>query len=161
MFLTKDEYRDRIILHNFSVTTGMQRVADELCHKGQHHDKDKLLPEILDDFYPASEKFSGAKYGSEEYRKALSELSPVLSEHYRKNSHHPEHYSNGINGMSLLDLIEMLVDWKSACSAYGDSFETSMEVAKLRFGIGDQLFDILNNTAKFLGYADNKPQEEK
>jgi hypothetical protein len=48
--------------------------------------------------------------------------------------------------------MEMLIDWKSASSAYGDSFEKSLEVTKKRFNIDDQLFQILENTAKYLGY---------
>ena len=37
-----------------------------------------------------------------------------IEHHYAVNSHHPEHYEAGIAGMSLFDLIEMLVDWKAA-----------------------------------------------
>lgn len=43
--------------------------------------------------------------GCDEYRACLREMKPALEHHYASNSHHPEHYSNGIQGMSLFDLL--------------------------------------------------------
>lgn len=51
--------------------------------------------------------------------------------------------------MSLLDLIEMLCDWKAAGERHADgSMERSLRLNKDRFKIGDQLQSILQNTAK-------------
>lgn len=58
-----------------------------------------------------------------------------------------------INGMSLLDVLEMFTDWKAAGEDYKDGNITqSLEVNKERFGISDQLFAILQNTVKELGW---------
>lgn len=34
----------------------------------------------------------------------------ILDHHYQNNDHHPEHFELGINGMNLLQLLEMLAD---------------------------------------------------
>jgi hypothetical protein len=67
------------------------------------------------------------------------------------NSHHPEHYSNGIQGMSLLDVIEMLCDWKAAGLRHADgNIFKSLEINKDRYKISTQLYSILFNTAKYI-----------
>jgi hypothetical protein len=87
-------------------------------------------------------------YGSKEYENAIKELGPALSHHFDNNSHHPEHYPNGISGMSLLDALEMLADWKAASIASGQPL--NLEANRKRFGISDQLFEILKNTVREL-----------
>lgn len=53
----------------------------------------------------------------------------------------------GINGMTLLDLIEMLVDWKAAGERHENgSIAKSLEVNKKRFGYGSELQAILSRT---------------
>jgi hypothetical protein len=57
--------------------------------------------------------------------------------------------------MSLLDIIEMLADWKAAGErTKGGNLQTSIEFNIKRFGIGEQLAAILMNTAKELGWID-------
>lgn len=144
-------------------------VADYLGDAGQKlwdrsyvHDQSKLEePEkhYFDEFTP---KLAELEYGSEEYRECLRQMKPAIEHHYAHNSHHPEHYSNSINGMSLLDLIEMLCDWKAASLRTkqrmdGDeylkqSFRESLDYNKERFDISDQLHEIIVNTAKELGF---------
>lgn len=92
-------------------------------------------------------------YGSPDYAEGLKILGPALDHHYAANSHHPQHYANGIDGMSLLDLIEMLCDWKAAGERYKDGNITqSLAHNRERFGLSDQLFAILENTVKELGW---------
>ena len=38
-----------------------------------------------------------APYGSDEYKRRTALLGPMLAHHYAHNSHHPEHYPNGVN----------------------------------------------------------------
>ena len=73
----------------------------------------------------------------------------AMNHHYAQNSHHPEHYDNGINDMDLIDLIEMICDWKAASERHADGniFE-SIKINKQRFNISDQLERIFINTAK-------------
>jgi hypothetical protein len=50
--------------------------------------------------------------------------------------------------MSMLDLIEMLVDWKAATERHADgSIEASIGLNKKRFGYGDELEAIFRRTA--------------
>ena len=92
-------------------------------------------------------------YGSDEYKAALVEMGEGLKHHYARNSHHPEHYPNGIAGMSLLDIVEMLCDWKAASERTKQgNIAASLTHNKQRFGIDDQLFSILENTVRELGW---------
>ena len=153
--ITKEEYRDRVLSHKLSVKIGVQRIIDNLYHRGESHDDDKLDGDILDSFYNVSNRFENVKFGSVEYEQNLEFLKPVLDKHYETNDHHPQHYKNGISGMNFMSMLEMLVDWKSASSAYGDNtFEESMQINKKRFGIDEQLYEVMRNTAKSLGYLD-------
>lgn len=59
----------------------------------------------------------------------------------------------GVRGMSLLDVVEMLADWKAATERHADgSLAKSIEINQKRFGYSDDLRAILTNTAKSLGW---------
>jgi hypothetical protein len=59
----------------------------------------------------------------------------------------------GIRGMTLLDVIEMLADWKAATERHADgNLARSIEVNQKRFGCSDELRAILTNTATALGW---------
>lgn len=123
-------------------------LSDCLCRIGQRislHDHSKLLPPEKEAFDAVTEKLRGLTYGSAEYRESLKELP--LDHHYANNSHHPEHYPNGVNGMDLFDLVEMLCDWRAATERHDDGdIRRSLEINTKRFGLSDQLRDILANT---------------
>lgn len=63
----------------------------------------------------------------------------------------PRPYS-GVDGMSLLDVIELLCDWRAAAKSDGD-FQESIKINCQRFGIDPQLGLILANTARELGWT--------
>lgn len=89
---------------------------------------------------------SHIKYGTPEYEKVKQIAMPAILLHYERNSHHPEFYDNGINGMDLLDLVEMKCDWIAAGRRNKDSsMENSIKFNKERFKISDQLCKILSN----------------
>lgn len=58
-----------------------------------------------------------------------------------------ESLEKDIDGMSLLDLVEILAE----CKADGDMVK-SLEINRERFGISDQLARILENTVKEMGW---------
>jgi hypothetical protein len=124
-----------------------------LCKRREAHDKTKLESperELFDIYTP---KLKDCTYGSNEYKQFLAELKPALDHHYAEYDHHPEHFQNGVDGMSLTSLIEMLCDWKAAGERHADgSMARSMQINRERFGISDQLASILNNTAIELGW---------
>lgn len=113
------------------------------------HDASKLESpekEIFDEYTP---KLKDSVYGSDEYKSFLAGMGGALQHHYQNNSHHPEHYENGIDGMSLFDLIEMVCDWKAAGERHATgSIYKSLEHNKSRFGVSEQLQSILQNTVK-------------
>ena len=139
--------------HINTVRRFMARVQDKLVHRMIAHDYSKLVTpekEIFDEFTP---KLKSSTYGSDEYKSFLEAMKPALDNHYKFNSHHPEHFENGIKEMTLLDIIEMLVDWKAATlrHADGDIFK-SIEINQKRFGYSDELKSIFLNTAKELDF---------
>lgn len=97
---------------------------------------------------------SGMDYGSEEYRACLRKEKPAIEHHYKANSHHPEYYENGVDGMSLFDVLEMLLDWKAATERMknGGDIRRSLEINRERFKISPQLESILANTIKEMGW---------
>lgn len=126
-------------------------VIVELMKRGEEHDQSKFSDAEAPVFDRFSERLRDLEYGSDEYRDCLKAMKPALDHHYRGNRHHPEHFADGIDGMNLFDLIEMIVDWYAAGKRHGGG-DLSESIAKNtdRFGIGSQLVSILNNTAKVL-----------
>ena len=137
--------------HILRVRELMYIVQNKLEQRGFVHDQSKLGPNEKPIFDRVTPLLRAMTYGSDEYKASLKELGLALQHHYANNSHHPEHYTNGIDGMSLLDLIEMLCDWKAAGERHADgSMQRSLDVNKARFKISDQLHAVLVNTAREL-----------
>lgn len=128
-------------------------IVINLLGRAQKHDFSKLESpekELFDEYTP---KLKNCTYGSEEYKKFLSGLKIALDHHYSLHDHHPEHTDKGIEGMSLLSLIEMFADWKAATERHADgSISKSIEINKTRFKISDQLEQVFKNTQKELGW---------
>lgn len=141
--------------HIDKVRDRMREVMGRLTVRTINHDTSKT-EEPEKSAYDNLMRFKSSHdmiYGSPDYAEGLKILGPALDHHYAANSHHPQHHANGISGMSLLDIIEMLCDWKAAGERYKDGNITqSLDHNKERFGISDQLFAILENTVKELGW---------
>lgn len=140
--------------HSRRVDELLAGLACGLLARVGRHDLSKLGPEekpVFDQFTP---RLAGSVYGSEEYRGFLADMAGALQHHYAANSHHPEHYSDGVAGMTLLDVAEMLADWKAAGERHNDggSLARSLAVQRQRFDLSDQLFSILENTARAMGW---------
>ena len=124
----------------------------EIMKKAKQHDYDKIHNKVekklFDKYTP---KLKNCTYGSDEYKTFLEGLKEGLNIHYANNRHHPEHFENGIQGMNLLDLLEMICDWKAASERHnnGDIYK-SIEINQERFGYSDELKIIFINTINFL-----------
>lgn len=126
--------------------------AVELIARGLVHDDSKFEPEELgplQDMQELVEREGQAPYGSDEYKRRLGILKPMLDHHYALNSHHPEFHSRGINGMTLFDVVEMSQDWIAASERGGETV-VGLTSSQERFNISDQLMDILKNTYDYL-----------
>jgi len=82
-------------------------MCDKLIERGYNHDGSKLLEPEKQGFDDMTHKLSSTTYDSDEYKQMLIDLKPTLDHHYSNNSHHPQYYENGIDGMNLLDVFEM------------------------------------------------------
>lgn len=128
--------------------------ASTLSARGDVHDASKLEDvelEPLARMQMVIDREGQAPYGSAEYKRRTAMLGPMLDHHYANNSHHPEHYENGVEGMDLFDVIEMFFDWKAA-SERGEESAMNLTAACERFRVSPQLEAIFRNTADRLGY---------
>lgn len=126
--------------------------TNELNKRARDHDHDKIddpvEKELFDEYTP---KLKNCTYGSEEYKFYLEGLKKGLDIHYANNRHHPEHFENGMKGMNLIDLLEMICDWKAASERHadGDIFK-SIEINQKRFGYSEDVKWLLRNTATLI-----------
>jgi hypothetical protein len=135
-------------VHVDEVRKQIGQVTEELLYRAAKHDLSKCLPPEMDIFAEYTPKLAKLTYGSEEYKECLAAMKPALDHHYSQNRHHPEFFENGVDGMNLVDLLEMLCDWIAATKRHDDGdVMKSLEINKNRFGLSDQLYNILVNTA--------------
>jgi len=144
--------------HRQQVARNIQDFCSKMSYRAAAHDLSKLTPPEKDGFDRATLKLKDMTYNSAEYKQSLKELSSTLQHHYANNDHHPEHFSNGIDGMTLYSLVEMYEDWKAAGKRNkGGNIIDSVTQNKDKFSIDDQLFSILMNTA----VADTEEEKRK
>ena len=138
----------------------MELAARDIDRRADDHDASKLEEPELSAFDEATPKLAQLEYGSDEYRQSLRDLGPALQHHFENNDHHPEHFENGVQGMSLMALIDMLCDWRAASErvkqrtddpAKVKTFAAGLAYNQERFGYSDELAGILLNTARELG----------
>lgn len=137
--------------HKQEVAKLLMKVAQELMERAIAHDNSKLESpevEIFDEFTP---KLKATTYGSDEYNQFLEEMGEALHHHYFNNRHHPEYHDAGIKDMTLIDLLEMICDWKAATMRHADGdISRSVENNQERFGYTNELKQIFVNTVKVL-----------
>lgn len=152
--MKKEDSTIATMKHKMRVAQLISEIAvPEILKRANKHDNSKLEePEktLFDTYTP---KLADLTYGSDEYKEIMEFLKPALEHHYANNSHHPEHYKNGVDDMNLFDLMEMFFDWKAASERHNNgNINKSIEINGKRFQISEQLVKILENTAKYLGY---------
>lgn len=136
--------------HRKTVAELLDAVKIELSKRQRSHDISKTQPPELEIFVIYTPLLKETTYGSPEYKQYLQSMQNGLAHHYEKNSHHPEHYENGIRDMDLVDLIEMFCDWKAATLRHADGdICRSIEINKERFGYSEELAAIFRNTLKY------------
>jgi hypothetical protein len=123
------------------------RVQVELIKRAERHDQSKLEPPEVEAFTEFTPRLAGMTYGSPEYEACREQMAPALEHHYANNRHHPEHFKNGIDDMNLVDLLEMLCDWKASSSRHNDgNLRKSIEINGKRFGMSPQLIQLFENS---------------
>ena len=123
--------------------------SKDLESRGKWHDYSKFSNEEQKVFSDVLDGKQSAKYGTPEYEETKRKLAPALEHHYKENRHHPEHFPKGIADMTLVDVLEMLCDWKAATKRHkDDNIEASIEINSKKYNIDKQLKQILINTIK-------------
>ena len=132
--------------HIHHVRDNLDVFVAEMLRRGRAHDASKFSEAekpALDEAFPL---LKGVSYGSPAWDAVVDKLAPALEHHYRHNPHHPEHYGNeGVAGMDLFDIVEMVCDWMAAARRNpADGVKVAYNVQK--FGIEPQLAAIIVNT---------------
>lgn len=137
------------IKHIHVVRGNIYKFIYELDKRAREHDQSKLESPEQEIFGETYEELAKVEYGSDEYKKLLDRVKPAIDHHYANNRHHPEFHKNGIDDMNLVDLLEMLADWKAATARNKNgNIRKSIEINAGRFNMSPQLVKIFENTVK-------------
>ena len=153
MSLTQEEKatNNDTFRHIERVRNLLNMMIKELLNRGELHDQSKLEEPEVALFTEYTPKLAECTYGSPEYNQFKKDMKPALDHHYANNRHHPEHHKNGINDMNLLDLVEMLCDWKAASERHNDgNIRKSIEINGERFEMSPQLIKVFENSVDLL-----------
>lgn len=132
--------------HIKAVAKNIENFVAYLEVRAIYHDASKFDEaeyKVRDRWIPVLRK---TEYGSPEYDYVLLNMGDAIEHHHARNSHHPEHYKDGVAGMDLFDLVEMFCDWKAAAERDGDKFNP--EPALRRYKVEPQLAQIIRNTVE-------------
>ena len=147
-----------VMRHCLNVKQALGKIISNLQNRAEMHDYSKLEDDEFDAVIHY-QKLDGLKYGSDAYKAKMNEIRQFTGEgwhlHCQRNSHHPEHHQH-IDDMNLLDIIEMVCDWKAANATYntsGQSFRDSAAACMERYDFNDsqkwvirQMIDILDSS---------------
>lgn len=102
----------RVTRHVLTVQKLIRRFSYRLLERADTHDLSKFANDELGGMIEIDAIADEKGLNSREYMGALS--GPAIQLHRSRHSHHPEYHPNGIKDMSILDVIEMVCDWKAA-----------------------------------------------
>lgn len=139
------------------------QISDHLRTRASIHDASKLVsPERLH-FERANLELGKHEYGTPEYNASREKhLGTALNHHWKNNRHHPEHYAGGIFDMCLLDVIEMLCDWKAATEReQGAAIDVSITKNTKRYDLTTATAKVFTNTVRWMEWTPEKPQNHR
>jgi len=155
--MTYDSRQDTLD-HIYTVRQKIGQVVNDLLARAADHDESKLSEPELSVFNEFTPKLKDSTYGSDEYKDFLKGMSEGLKHHYAVNDHHPEYFTGGvltegIHGMNLVQMLEMLCDWKAATLRHEDGdLRRSIEQNAERFGYGTEIKNLLMQTAVYFDW---------
>lgn len=127
----------------------VSKIIDALYKRGAAHDRSKREDPERSAYAVIIPKLAGLKYGTPEHKAVLGQMKVAIEHHYKNNSHHPEHHES-IDKMDLIDILEMLCDWKAASIRSSQDFRESLEISLKRFGFDSHLAALMRNTAELI-----------
>jgi len=145
---TECDYLEDTLSHIHHVQQLLSSFAEQLYRRGQAHDLSKLSDPEKSIFHQNTVAFRRHRLGTQAYdRHGKEQVREALRHHYANNSHHPQHYNNGVKGMCLLDIVEMFHDCVAASKDHGETDPYHWVAANQeRFGFSDELASIFRNT---------------
>lgn len=150
---TELEVLTDVIMHVSEVTENLSQIRSDLEQRGIAHDRSKFEPFEFDAFVSTRPKFKKANYGTPEYQECVDLIKPSIDHHYAVNRHHTGFHEQGFAGMNLLDILEMLADWKAAARrSPSQSFAESLPKAYAKYGISKDMQIHIEATLKYLGW---------
>lgn len=139
--------------HIKRVSELMNFCSNTLHERGIKHDASKyqdIEMNAMAEMERILEKEGEVTFNSPEYHSRMAILKPMLDHHYKNNSHHPEHYPDGIQDMNLFDIVEMAMDWIAASERHGSQY-VNITSQQERFGMSEDLTKIMKNTIEKMG----------
>ncbi len=135
--------------HTVEVSRNLAKITKNLIDRSTVHDLSKFENPEREVFAENNEKLGLVEFGSEAYKNLLQEVKPAIDHHYAVNRHHPQHHKNGVEDMTLCDIVEMLCDWKAATARNKNgNIRKSIEINAEKYNIPPMLRKILENTVK-------------
>ena len=129
-----------IMRHRETVAEHLHNLADYFRHRAREHDRSKLRLDEFAGFSRINRIAREHPYGTQEYEESMdTEKGPdgCITLHFSRNAHHPEYHGHE-REMGLLDLMEMVADWKGAADTYGtNTLRDAMPVNRKRFDFDD------------------------
>ena len=135
--------------HNADHRRILSQLSYVLNVRGRLHDQSKLEEPEKAVFDRFMDNLSKTNFNADTIAEYKANMSVALEHHYSTNKHHPEHYVNGVYGMDLVDVTEMLADWCASSLRNKDgSISNSLHVCSERFKLTPTMKAILVNTCK-------------
>lgn len=160
----KDAHFDTWI-HKYLVNKLLLDIIRDLQTRALEHDNSKLTnPVEVDGYGRVGPLLTISQSGSPEFEAHKKEMQPAIDAHMQslgardgtcdcENRHHVESHANGLQDMNLIDLLEMLADWKAAGARQeSSSIEKSIEMMCKRYNASEEMVRLLRNTAEYLKY---------
>lgn len=138
----------KVYHHKFIVIQFMNKMIHELISRAEVHDKSKFDEDEFPHYSKITSEFENVPYGTPEATEIREKFKDLFERHAKKNRHHPEFHPNGIDDMTLVDLIELLSDWKASSIRDNNDIMKSIQICGEKYKISPQLLKILENTAK-------------
>jgi Family of unknown function (DUF5662) len=143
-------YKD-YIQHIQWLMEGMCWIQSQLMLRMLTHDRTKIEADELDAYAEIVPHFKDFEYGTEEHEAHGNKLEGAWTHHTSHNKHHVEHFEQGMVDMTLIDIIEMVCDWRAASLRSGSfDYKRSLEIAKKSNSIPSMLAQIIENTCRVM-----------
>lgn len=127
-----------MLRHRIAVQRNLRRISQQIEARIIEHDSSKFQEDEFEGFVEINVVARVHPYGSEEYKNSISH-NKAVELHWSRNRHHPEYnrdIGKGVEAMTLVDMIELVCDWKAASETYGQtSFQESLAIQSKRFNL--------------------------